>query len=180
MLDLTKIETGRMKWQMTHVDLGEVINHSVTSLRGLFEEREITLDIRLPETVPTIRGDRDQLIQLVINLLSNAQKFCPAGTGKVAVGLAAENGALLISVADNGPGIPRHEQEKIFEKFHQVRGNQTGNPMGSGLGLAICRGIVEHFGGKIWVESDPGHGATFYFTVPLAGNLQPLAAPAAS
>ena len=128
--------------------------------------------------MPTISGDRDQLIQLVINLLSNAQKFCPAGTGRVGSVSPPRTATLLISVADNGPGIPRHEQEKIFEKFHQIRGNQTGNPMGSGLGLAICRGIVEHFGGKIWVESDPGHGATFYFTVPLASNAQPAGAAA--
>jgi Na+/proline symporter/nitrogen-specific signal transduction histidine kinase len=166
-LDLTKIETGRMKWQMTQVDLGDVINHSVISLRGLFEERNVAIDVHLPNNVPTIRADRDQLIQLVINLLSNAQKFCPAGTGRVAVDLTAANGTAIVSVADNGPGIPRNEKEKIFEKFHQIRAGRTGNPMGSGLGLAICRGIVEHLGGKIWVESDPGHGATFFFTVPL-------------
>jgi Na+/proline symporter/nitrogen-specific signal transduction histidine kinase len=166
-LDLTKIETGRMKWQMVPVDLGEVIHHSVTSLRGLFDEREIAINIDLPPDVPVIQADRDQLIQLVINLLSNAQKFCPSANGRVAVGLRADDGIMLVSVADNGPGIPRNEQEKIFEKFHQVRAGQTGNPLGSGLGLAICRGIVEHFGGRIWVESDPGHGATFFFTVPL-------------
>jgi len=168
-LDLTKIETGRMKWHMTQVDLSEVIQHSVTSLRGLFEEREIAVDINIADQVPVIRADRDQLIQLVINLLSNAQKFCPHGTGRVAIGLAAENGLVVVSVADNGPGIPANEKEKIFEKFHQVRAGRTGNPMGSGLGLAICRGIVEHLGGRIWVESDFGNGATFFFTVPLAG-----------
>jgi Na+/proline symporter/nitrogen-specific signal transduction histidine kinase len=174
-LDLTKIETGRMKWQITQVDLGEVINHSVTSLRGLFEERDIEVDLHLPKEVPPIRADRDQLIQLVINLLSNAQKFCPAGKGRVAVGLKAENGIATVSVADNGPGIPHNEQEKIFEKFHQVRAGRTGNPMGSGLGLAICRGIVEHLGGKIWVESDPGRGATFFFTLPVTSGGQAIA-----
>ncbi|MBK8210993.1 MAG: histidine kinase [Rhodospirillales bacterium] len=166
-LDLTKIETGRMKWQMTQVDVREVLQHSVTSLCGLFEEREIAVELELPEQVPPIRADRDQLIQLVINLLSNAQKFCPAGSGHVTIGLSSENGILAVSVADNGPGIPPNEQEKIFEKFHQVRAGRTGNPMGSGLGLAICRGIVEHLGGRIWVESEPGQGATFIFTVPL-------------
>jgi signal transduction histidine kinase len=175
-LDLTKIETGRMKWQMTQLDVGEVIQHSVASLRGLFEEREISVDLELSPQVPPIRADRDQLIQLVINLLSNAQKFCPHGTGRVKVGLQAEDGIVTVSVADNGPGIPYHEQEKIFEKFHQVRAGRTGNPMGSGLGLAICRGIVEHLGGRIWVESDPGHGATFYFTVPLT-SAQPAPTP---
>ncbi len=169
-LDLTKIETGRMKWQITQVDLAEVINQSVLSLRGLFEERDIEVDVHVPHYVPPIRADRDQLIQLVINLLSNAQKFSPAGTGRVAVDLKAENGIAIVSVADNGPGIPRNEQEKIFEKFHQVRAGRTGNPMGSGLGLAICRGIVEHLGGRIWVESDPGRGSTFFFSVPLRAH----------
>ncbi|MFO1152187.1 MAG: sensor histidine kinase [Rhodospirillales bacterium] len=167
-LDLTKIETGRMKWQMGAVDLSEVIDHAVTSLRQLFEDREIALDVRLPDSIPKIRGDRDQLIQLVINLLSNAQKFCPANTGRVEVGMKMADHEVTVTVADNGPGIPLHEQEAIFEKFHQVRSGQTGNPMGSGLGLAICRGIVEHLGGRIWVNSTPGQGATFYFTVPAA------------
>ena len=177
-LDLTKIETGRMKWQITQLDLGEVIQHSIASLRGLFEEREIAIDLSLSSPVPPIRGDRDQLIQLVINLLSNAQKFCPHGSGRVAVGLQAADGIVTVSVADNGPGIPYHEQDKIFEKFHQVRAGHTGNPMGSGLGLAICRGIVEHLGGRIWVESEPGHGATFYFTIPLTSASTPRTAEA--
>ncbi|MFO1129587.1 MAG: sensor histidine kinase [Rhodospirillales bacterium] len=167
-LDLTKIETGRMKWQMAAVDLGDVIDHAVSSLRQLFEDRSIALAVHLPDSVPKIHGDRDQLIQLAINLLSNAQKFCPANTGRVEVGLKTKDNEVIVSVADNGPGIPQHEQEAIFEKFHQVRSGQTGNPMGSGLGLAICRGIVEHLGGRIWVSSTPGHGATFYFSVPIA------------
>ncbi len=169
-LDLTKIETGRMKWQMGTVDLTDVIDHAVTSLRQLFEERNIKLEVRLPDSVPKIRGDRDQLIQLAINLLSNAQKFCPANTGRVEVGMQMTDHEVTVSVADNGPGIPLGEQEAIFDKFHQVRSGQTGNPMGSGLGLAICRGIVEHLGGRIWVRSTPGHGATFYFTVPAASS----------
>jgi len=172
-LDLTKIETGRMKWQMTQVDLSEVIEHSVTSLRGLFEEREITVAVTLPDMVPPVRADRDQLIQLVINLLSNAQKFCPEGTGRVDVSLKSEDSTVFVTVADNGPGIPPSEKEKIFEKFHQVRAGRTGNPLGSGLGLAICRGIVEHLGGRIWVESEPGEGSTFIFTVPLTSSPAP-------
>jgi len=165
-LDLTKIERGRMEWQMSDVDLAEVIDHAVSSMHHLFEEKNVTVDIRQPETIPPVRGDRDQLIQLAINLLSNAEKFCPGGNGRVEVALESGPKALTVSVADNGPGIPEHEQENIFEKFHQVRSDQTGNPMGSGLGLAICRGIVEHLGGRIWVRSKPGNGATFFFTVP--------------
>ena len=82
--------------------------------------------------------------------------------------LRVETDEVVCSVADNGPGIPYPEQEKIFERFHQVRAGNTGNPGGSGLGLAICRGIVDHLGGRIWVESTPGAGSTFLFTVPCA------------
>jgi signal transduction histidine kinase len=165
-LDLTKIERGRMEWQMSDVDLCEVIDHAVASLHHLFDEKNIVVEVDLAADAPPIRGDRDQLIQLAINLLSNAQKFCPCDTGRVAVALEKGETDLTVSVADNGPGIPLHEQEHIFEKFHQARSGNTGNPMGSGLGLAICRGIVEHLGGHIWVQSEPGNGATFFINIP--------------
>ena len=165
-LDLTKIETGRMEWQMTEVDLGDVIGHAVTSLRQLFEEKGVAIDLKVPADLPTVRGDRDQLVQLAINLLSNAEKFCPSQTGRVAIEVIPSDSELTVTVADNGPGIPEDEQARIFEKFHQVRAGRTGNPMGSGLGLAICRGIVEHLGGEIGVRSRLGHGATFFFSVP--------------
>ncbi len=165
-LDLARLETGRVDWQMTDVDIRDVIGHAASSLRQLFEDKRISLEVDLPEHMPPVRADRDQLIQLAINLLSNAEKFCPAGTGRVKVSVETGDSVLTVSVADNGPGIPPDQQERIFEKFHQVRAGATGNPMGSGLGLAICRGIVEHSGGRIWVRSRLGHGATFYFTVP--------------
>ena len=168
-LDLSRIESGRMKWVMTEVDLAEVVEHAVVSMRHLFEEKQVGLKVFKPEVVPMVRADRDQLIQLVINLLSNAQKFVPSGTGEVAVEVTCGRNTLLVSVADNGPGIPYHEQDKIFERFHQVRSGKTGNPLGSGLGLAICRGIVEHLGGRLWVESTPGYGATFFFSLPVIG-----------
>ncbi len=167
-LDLTKIETGRMDWQMSDVDVNEVLNHAVSSLKQLFDDKGIKLEVKVPPNVPHVRADRDQLIQLVINLLSNAEKFCPENTGRVVIQITPGPTHLRVSVADNGPGIAEDQQQRIFEKFHQVRANQTGNPMGSGLGLAICRGIVEHLGGRIWVRSRPGYGATFYFTVPYA------------
>jgi Na+/proline symporter/nitrogen-specific signal transduction histidine kinase len=169
-LDLSKMETGKMKWQIADVDMAEVIDTCITSLHQLFEEKRITVERRIEPNVPTIRADRDQMIQLVINLLSNAQKFAPAGWGRIVVSFGRQEKGVRVSIADNGPGIPYAEQEAIFEKFHQVRSGNTGNPGGSGLGLAICRGIVEHLGGRIWVESTPGHGATFIFTVPFAAS----------
>ena len=178
-LDLAKIETGKMEWQMSDVDLGEVIDHAVSSLRSLFDEKGVSLAVDVPEGLRPVRGDRDQLIQVAINLLSNAEKFCPAGSGRVAISVAPSDSALTVSVCDNGPGIPKDQLELIFEKFHQVRAGRTGNPLGSGLGLAICRGIVEHLGGEIRVESVLGEGAIFSFTVPYPTAQTAGKAPAA-
>ncbi len=165
-LDLTRIEAGRMEWQMGEVDLKAVVEDAVATLDHRFKERSIRLETALPDQVPAVTGDRDQLMQVVINLLSNAEKFCRPKTGKVLVSLNVDDDAIVVSIADNGPGIATGDQELIFEKFHQVSDGSSGNPMGSGLGLAISRKIVEYFGGRIWVESDLGKGATFYFTIP--------------
>lgn len=165
-LDLTKIEAGRMEWRMGAVDLNEVIEDAVATLGHLFKERQVELEVSLPEKVPAVQGDRDHLMQVVINLLSNAEKFCPPADGRVAVMLSAGVDTVTVSVTDNGPGIPLEDQQLIFEKFHQVRDSRTGNPIGAGLGLTISRRIVEHLGGRIWVETDPGEGATLSFSIP--------------
>ncbi len=165
-LDLTKIEAGRMEWRMGAVDLNEVIEDAVATLGHLFKERQVELEVSLPEKVPAVQGDRDHLMQVVINLLSNAEKFCPPAAGRVAVMLSADVDTVTVSVTDNGPGIPLEDQQLIFEKFHQVRDSRTGNPVGAGLGLTISRRIVEHLGGRIWVETDPGEGATLSFSIP--------------
>ena len=114
-----------------------------------------------------MRADRDRLMQVMLNLLSNAAKFSPPAAGRVHVRLSAENGAVRVDVRDNGPGIPREQHETIFEKFRQGGDSATGKPRGTGLGLPISRRIVQHFGGRLWVESELGHGATFSFVLPL-------------
>ncbi|MBI3452066.1 MAG: ATP-binding protein, partial [Rhodospirillales bacterium] len=125
---------------------------------------------------PPVRGDHDQLMQVVINLLSNAVKFSPPGSGRVGVRVAATPDGVEVGVNDNGPGIAPENQAMIFEKFRQVGDMLSGKPEGSGLGLAICRRIIEHLGGRIWVESRSGNGAVFAFVVPYA---EPRAAAAA-
>ena len=124
-------------------------------------------------------------MQVVLNLISNAVKFCDKRAGRISITLARQQDILRVDVADNGPGIRREDQEVIFEKFRQVGDTLTEKPHGTGLGLSISRKIVTHFGGHLWVESEPGHGAVFSFTVPLrragadaeatrhAGNLNP-------
>ena len=103
----------------------------------------------------------------MINLLSNASKFCSREAGRVTVTLRQEQTCLRVDVADNGIGISAKDQEIIFEKFRQVGDTLTDKPQGTGLGLPICREIISHFGGRLWVESEMGRGATFSFTLPL-------------
>ena len=110
-------------------------------------------------------ADRDRLMQVMLNLLSNAEKFIPPGSGRIDVSLTRKQNRYRVRIADNGPGIPPAAQAVIFEKFRQA-GDKSANPMGTGLGLPISREIIEHFSGRISVQSPPGHGAIFVFELP--------------
>jgi Na+/proline symporter/signal transduction histidine kinase len=165
-LDMAKIESGRAEWHAVEVDVAEVIREAAEATSQLFREKGVALAFDLPE-VPRVRADRDRLVQVVVNLLSNAVKFCRAGEGRVELRLRAADGGLRVDVADDGPGIPPADQATIFERFRQVGDPVGGKPAGTGLGLPISRRIVEHFGGRLWVESAPGRGATFSFVLPL-------------
>lgn len=164
-LDLAKIESGSAKWQTERVDLGELIQQSVDSTEQLFLDKEAEIGLRLPERPAVLWGDRDRLMQVMLNLLSNAAKFVPEEEGKVTVGLRKHPDGFLVSVEDNGSGIPADELPVIFERFRQGSGGHE-KPVGTGLGLPISRRIIEHMGGRIWAESAPGKGATFSFTLP--------------
>jgi signal transduction histidine kinase len=168
-LDLAKIESGNAEWHTSEIDMREVIEDSVSATSQLFKENEIELALDLPPAVPVISADRDRLMQVMLNLLSNAAKFCRTdGSGRVRIALRRLPDALQVDVADNGIGISEADQKVIFEKFRQVGDTLTAKPQGSGLGLPICRQIIGHFGGKLWVRSRPGAGATFSFTIPIA------------
>jgi Na+/proline symporter/nitrogen-specific signal transduction histidine kinase len=167
-LDLSRIESGLAQWRESLIDLKSVIEQTVAANAQLFRERDTRLEMRLPPRVPQVRADLDRIVQVLVNLLSNAAKFVEPGRGRVEVALAEEGGWLRIDVRDNGPGIPREEHEIIFERFRQGRDALTGKPGGTGLGLHISRRIVEHFGGRIWVTSRRGEGACFSFTLPRA------------
>jgi len=166
-LDLAKIESGKADWVESGVDMKEVISDTLAAMGQLFKEKGITVEARLPEKVSAVTADLDRMIQVMLNLLSNAAKFCDGANGWVEIALAERDGALRIDVRDNGAGISADEHEAIFSKFHQVGDTLTDKPHGSGLGLHISRQIVEHFGGRMWVESTPGRGARFSFTLPI-------------
>ena len=139
----------------------------MASLQALFDEKTIRLAGELPVSGPRVIADRDRLMQVLVNLLANAVKFAPAGQGAVRLRVSSNDYEVRIEVADNGPGLSAEECNLIFEKFRQGGDTMTAKPQGTGLGLPISRQIVEHFGGKLWVESRPGAGACFIFTVPL-------------
>jgi signal transduction histidine kinase len=167
-LDLAKLESGRAEWRVSAIDIRSVIEDSINATSQLFRAKNVALETRLPPSLPPIRADRDRLVQVLINLLSNAVKFVAADTGRVEVELFHDPDGLRVHVADNGPGISRENQQFIFEKFRQAGDTMTEKPEGTGLGLPISRQIIEHLGGRLWVESEPGAGATFAFVLPTA------------
>ena len=165
-LDLAKIESGHAEWHNTDIDMRELVSHAVDATQQLFRDRDARVELTLPEAVPVLRADHDRLLQVMLNLLSNASKFVPVQDGCVKVRLIAEEGFIRVAVSDNGPGIEPDLEPAIFQKFRQG-GDEHSRPQGTGLGLPISRQIVEHFGGRMWLESVPGEGATFFFELPL-------------
>lgn len=165
-LDLAKIESGRADWVQSRVDMKEVIADTLAAMEQLFREKNIKVEARLPDKVSPVAVDLDRMIQVMLNLLSNAVKFCDGDNGRIEIALAERDGTLRVDVSDNGRGISPEHHETIFSKFHQVGDTLTDKPLGTGLGLHISRQIVEHFGGRMWVESSLGAGARFSFTLP--------------
>ena len=165
-LDLSKIESGKAQWRETEVDMRALIGEAVTGMSQVFEESRISVEVDLPEKVTPVRADIDRITQVLLNLLSNAAKFCEPGRGRIRIALREEPGALRIEVRDNGPGVDAEDQELIFDKFRQAGDTLVAKPHGSGLGLHISRQIVQHFGGRMWVDSRRGDGACFAFTLP--------------
>ncbi len=164
-LDMAKIESGHGEWRNEALDLGALIEHAVATTSEAFRERGATVTVERPAQVPALHADRDRLLQVLINLLSNAVKFAPRGDGRVLVRLRCDERVATVEVRDNGPGVPAEQQQLVFEKFRQG-GSATNRPQGTGLGLPISRRIVEHYGGRIWLESSPGQGACFAFELP--------------
>jgi signal transduction histidine kinase len=170
-LDLAKIESGSAEWLSADVDVAALLQQAALTTASLFRERGAVLVLDLPAgPVPVLRADPDRLLQVLLNLLSNAAKFVPAGSGRVELRLRSGEAGLTVEVQDNGPGIPTDEQSLVFEKFRQG-GDARQRPQGTGLGLPISRRIVEHFGGRLWLRSAPGQGACFGFDLPHSAKI---------
>lgn len=169
-LDMAKIESGNAEWHNSDVDMGALLGRAVESTAEMFREHQCKVELQLPPQLHTLRADPDRLMQVVLNLLSNAVKFVPVPGGRVVVSLASDVSGLTVRVQDNGPGVPAEQQALIFERFRQG-GDGLNRPQGTGLGLPISRQIVEHFGGRLWLESGTGPGACFSFYLPWAAPL---------
>ena len=168
-LDLSKIEAGKMELTFGDVDLREIVRGVMSTAAGLVKDKPIELAAEVPEDLGVLQADSIRVRQVLLNLVSNAAKFTDQGRIDVVVTRLddVDPGEILVSVSDTGPGIAPEDQAKLFEPFSQVDASPTRKTGGTGLGLSICRHLVELHGGTIWVDSQPGRGSTFFFTLPV-------------
>lgn len=167
-LDLSKIETGAMRWNDSFFSMNEVIVRSADAISSMAVEKEgVELSVDVEPDMPEINADPDRITQLLINLLDNALKFTTEGTVKLRS--CSRDQWIRVEISDRGRGVSRDSLLKIFDKFYQTESKEhlvEAKPAGTGLGLAICHNIVNHYGGFIWAESAPGRGTTVYFELP--------------
>ncbi len=164
-LDLSKVEAGRMELDAAAFDLPAAIANAMTLIRERAQKHEIALTLDADPSLGEIVADERKFKQILLNLLSNAVKFTPDG-GRIAVSARGDGVEVVVAVRDTGIGIAPEDQEAVFEEFRQVGRNYTNKQEGTGLGLALTRKFVELHGGRIWLESEPGKGSTFTFTIP--------------
>ncbi|MCF8168750.1 MAG: sensor histidine kinase [Rhodoferax sp.] len=164
-LDMAKIESGHAEWHSERIDMCALVRQAVATTSEMLRERQAQVELSLPDIAPSLQADPDRLMQVMLNLLSNAGKFVPVPGGRVGVSLASDDAGITIAVRDNGPGVAPEQQSLIFEKFRQG-GDAASRPQGTGLGLPISSQIVQHFGGRLWIESKAGEGAAFYVFLP--------------
>jgi PAS domain S-box-containing protein len=172
-LDLERLETGRLEMHLQPTPAVPVLQRSMEAVRGMAEQQGIALEVTAEEL--SVLGDADRLVQVVVNLASNAVKFSPSG-GTVRVSVRPGAGFAEFAVEDQGRGVPKRLQAAIFERFKQVQASDAREKGGTGLGLAICKAIVEQHGGEIGVLSEEGKGSRFYFRIPLSHAEPELAA----
>ncbi len=169
LLDLSKIEAGRLEIRTELFDFASLAQETADVIRRMTDAKQQTLDLEIPPNVESISADRFRIKQVLLNLLSNANKFTPNGGDIKLKARIMDETALLVSVSDTGIGIPEEDLDSIFNEFQQVDSSTTREAEGTGLGLSISRRLIEMHSGKLWAESKPGEGSIFSFLLPLAG-----------
>ncbi len=168
-LDLAKIESGKAEWRMEPLAIDEIIEQAAVATSSLLASDSVAFRVEIEDHLPPVIGDRDRLVQVIVNLISNAVKFTDEGA--ITCEATHEDEHIVVRVIDTGVGIAPEDHEKVFEQFVQVGApTKPDQPAGTGLGLPICQEIIEHHDGRLWVESALGEGSTFSFTLPLAEN----------
>ncbi len=171
LLDISRIESGRIQLELRAVVIHEVIYQVISTLQGRAQNKGLTLEVQIPENLPAVWGDANRVAQILTNLISNAIQYTPPG-GKVTISAHPNRDMMEISVADTGIGISRENQQKIFDRFFRADDPLVQETPGTGLGLPITASLVQMHGGQIWVESELGEGSIFTFTLPLASSRQ--------
>ena len=169
-LDLSKIEAGRLTLSLNEYSMQDIIQTVFTSVEAMAIEKNLDLKVKIPGILKIGKGDEQRIAQVILNLLGNAIKFTEQG--RIVVEATVSNESFLVSVSDTGPGLSETDQNKIFEEFRQADSSSTRVKGGTGLGLSISKKIVEMHGGRIWVDSSLGKGSTFSFTVPIRAEMQ--------
>ncbi|GAB2878602.1 ATP-binding protein [Nocardioides pacificus] len=172
-LDLARLEARAAEWKVRPVDLRSVVSASTTSTEKLRRQRDVRLEVDVADDLPRVSADHDRVVQVMVNLLGNAVKFADPEQGEVHVRATRAGDEVRIDVQDNGPGVPDDDLAVIFDKFRQGGDTHRDRPAGTGLGLPISREIIDHLGGRLWVEPSTGRGATFSFTLPVARTETP-------
>jgi PAS domain S-box-containing protein len=165
LLDVTRVETGRLHLETTPVRAGEVLDTALDTLRPLISDAGLELNEEIPDTLPIVSVEEQRIAQVLSNLVGNSIKATPRG-GRITVAAREDDGTVRVSVKDTGRGIPADQLPHVFDRFWQSA-SSTIRSRGAGLGLPIARGIVEAHGGRMWAESEAGRSATFYFTIPV-------------
>jgi signal transduction histidine kinase len=164
LLDIVKTGSGKIQLHLEPVDMKSLILGTCAQVSPLLRGKEQQLTTDIPASLPLIHGDGPRLEQVMLNLMTNAVKFTPAG-GTICVKAREQDAAIMVAVRDNGIGIPREEQSRLFKPYSRIAADRQRQP-GLGLGLALAKQVVELHGGKIWVDSETGEGSTFTFSLP--------------
>lgn len=165
LLDLSKMEAGMMALNLEKSDIRSLINKAVSGMEPLAMAKNVGIKVEIPQDLPYVKMDGERILQALRNLIGNAVKFTPLG-GHVTISAQPLEKGVSVSVADTGPGVPKEDLNAIFDKFRQATLTSYSKIKGTGLGLAIVKHIISAHGGKVWVESEPGHGCTFIFLLP--------------
>ena len=166
LLDISRIEAGRVKFDIRPLRMDEVAREVVDSLQGEIVRRNLELEVDIPTHLPQVQGDRNRIVQVLTNLVSNAYKYTPPG-GRITLALHRANGELQVDVSDTGIGIAPTDSDRVFERFYRADHDLVRQQTGTGLGLPIAKSIVEMHGGRMWVRSELGKGSTFSFSLPV-------------